>query len=74
MSETGSDASTFLQEAFDHVKPIGSAGNGKQLLEHLGFTGEPGVIEDVLSGSFADTVAKHRFWERELGGESNNKQ
>ena len=68
------EASTFLQEAFDHVKPIGSAGDGKQLLEHLGFTGQPGVVEDVLSASFVDEVAKHRFWERELGGESNNKQ
>lgn len=68
------EASNFLREAFDHVKPLGAAGEGKALLEHLGFTGEPGVTEDVLSTSFVDEVAKHRFWERELGGKSNNKQ
>ena len=67
------EASNFMREAFDHVKPLGAAGEGKQLLEHLGFTGEPGVTEDVLAASFVDEVAKHRFWERELGGKSNNK-
>lgn len=68
------EASNFLKEAFDHVKPVGAAGEGGKLLEALGFSGAEGVVSDVLSTSFADVVAKHRFWNRELAGNSNKKQ
>ncbi|QFT91046.1 Catalase HPII [Bacillus sp. THAF10] len=61
----------FVQEAFDHYKPIGATHDGVQWLENLELQGAAGVItEDTTEGfvpKFSEAVAAHRFWSRDVG-------
>ncbi|WP_404446435.1 catalase [Sutcliffiella horikoshii] len=59
----------FVEEAFDHFKPIGATHDGKQWLEKLEISGAPGVVSgdetDQFVTGFVDAVAAHRHWNRE---------
>ncbi len=59
----------FVEEAYDHFKPIGASHEGKQWLEKLEISGAPGVVSgdevDTFVTGFVDAVAAHRHWNRE---------
>ncbi|MGD6776098.1 catalase [Sutcliffiella horikoshii] len=59
----------FVEEAYDHFKPIGATHDGKQWLEKLEVSGAPGVVltdeVDQFVSGFVDAVSAHRHWERE---------
>ncbi|WP_226681779.1 catalase [Sutcliffiella horikoshii] len=59
----------FVEEAYDHFKPIGATHDGKQWLEKLEISGAPGVVlADEASqfvSRFVDAVSAHRHWNRE---------
>ncbi|NMH72089.1 catalase [Bacillus sp. RO2] len=59
----------FVEEAYDHFKPIGATQDGKQWLEKLEISGAPGVVfadeADQFVSGFVDAVSAHRHWDRE---------
>ncbi|NLP49697.1 catalase [Bacillus sp. RO1] len=59
----------FVEEAYDHFKPIGATHDGKQWLEKLEISGAPGVVlgdeADQFVTGFVDAVSAHRHWNRE---------
>jgi len=59
----------FVEEAYDHFKPIGATHDGKQWLEKLEISGAAGVVSgdktDQFVIGFVDAVAAHRHWNRE---------
>ncbi|MUV37638.1 Catalase [Lentibacillus sp. JNUCC-1] len=65
------DASDYIQEAFEHFKPICFKPLATPIIKTLDIEDSPGVLqadEDSTSfaGKFAKMVAKHRFWERDM--------
>ncbi len=60
----------FVEEAYDHFKPIGATHEGKQWLEKLEITNAPGVVSgeeaDGFVNSFVEAVSAHRHWNREV--------
>ncbi|MFC4006747.1 catalase [Nonomuraea purpurea] len=62
-------AQFFVLEAFRHGKAIGAVGSGRQLLEAARVPGQDGVIVgDDIASAFADAVAAHRFYDRDITG------
>ncbi len=63
-------ASSFLQEAYNHYKPIGALAEGVELVQQLGIKDQPGVLSEEsgskFSEAFIQAVAMHRFWDRKL--------
>jgi catalase len=75
-----SDASNFVNEAYEHCKTVAATGAGVGLLANI-LSGKPnnadpavepdgGVITsdsatDNFTGSFIEAIAQHRHWERE---------
>ncbi|WP_245922627.1 catalase [Alkalicoccus saliphilus] len=63
-------AAQFVHEAFFHYKPIGASHEGEALLQLDNMKESPGVViggtPREFSKNFADAIASHRFWEREV--------
>ncbi|PRO65929.1 catalase [Alkalicoccus urumqiensis] len=64
------DARYFLLEAFQHFKPIGATKDAAAWLEAENMNDRPGVVlEDNAADfpkAFAEAVASHRFWGRDI--------
>ncbi|WP_027964141.1 catalase [Halalkalibacillus halophilus] len=64
------DAKYFIQEAFQHFKPIGATHDGKQWLEDNSLQNSPGVVisddPDAFAKEFANAIAAHRHWSRDI--------
>ncbi|PLS18475.1 catalase HPII [Bacillus sp. M6-12] len=64
------NAAYFINEAFNHYKPIGATHEGKQFLEIENMIKSPGVVigEDVneFISAFIEAVAAHRHWNRQV--------
>ncbi|GLO67781.1 MULTISPECIES: catalase [Oceanobacillus] len=65
------NAKMFMQEAFDHYKPIGVSNEGEQWFNQKQFPSKLGVIisthqPEHFSKQFIDAVAAHRFWNRTI--------
>ncbi|MFI7615046.1 catalase [Nonomuraea terrae] len=57
----------FVQEAFKHQKAIGAVGTGRQLVEAARLPNDVGVfVGDDIADAFADGVAGHRFYDRDI--------
>ncbi|WP_139070055.1 catalase [Bacillus sp. FJAT-27225] len=61
----------FVQEAFEHYKPIGATHAGAEVVSQAGIVGQPGVITAgagpaEFAAQFVQAIAEHRFWEREI--------
>ncbi|ALC89356.1 catalase [Bacillus sp. FJAT-18017] len=60
----------FVQEAFEHYKPIGATHAGAEVVEQAGILGQPGVIAgsdpSEFAAQFVHAIAAHRFWDREV--------
>lgn len=60
----------FIEEAFDHFKPIGGTHDGLQWLEKLNIMDAPGIVSEqdknVFIKQFSEAVASHRFWDRAI--------
>ncbi|MEV4174193.1 catalase [Nonomuraea sp. NPDC049709] len=57
----------FLLEAFRHNKAIGAVGSGRQLVEAAQLPNDVGVfVGDDIATAFAQAVAGHRFYERDV--------
>ncbi|WP_043930988.1 catalase [Bacillus sp. EB01] len=60
----------FVQEAFEHYKPIGATHAGAEIVEQAGILGQPGVITgsdpSEFAAQFVQAIAAHRFWDREV--------
>ncbi|MBU5266620.1 catalase [Virgibacillus proomii] len=58
----------FVNEAFQHYKPIGAMNEGKKVLDEIGIRSDLGVITDSslerLIQRFTEAISVHRFWER----------
>lgn len=69
------DAVHFLNEAFRHCKPVGSADAGRELLQAAAYAGAEELLKSqgVSVGSspeqFVADLATGRFWQRELKAE-----
>ncbi|WP_270180013.1 catalase [Alkalihalobacillus sp. CinArs1] len=63
-------ANYFINEAFSHFKPIGGTHEGAKWLENNNMRGSAGVVvgdnPEDFAKEFANAVAKHRHWDREL--------
>ncbi|WP_223703056.1 catalase [Sutcliffiella deserti] len=61
----------FIEEAFDHFKPIGATHDGVEWLKDLAIMESPGVVSgkdmDKFATEFVKAVSAHRHWEREIG-------
>jgi catalase len=59
----------FVEEAFDHFKPIGATHDGAKWLKKLEISDSPGVVagEDMkeFASSFIEAISAHRHWNRE---------
>ncbi len=64
------DTVNFINEAFQHYKPIGFAKTAKSFLEASDAKAGPGIIiadkTDDFKKEFIDAIAVHRHWNREL--------
>ncbi|WP_342536565.1 catalase [Sporosarcina sp. FSL K6-3508] len=64
------DVADFVNEAYMHYKPIGIAPTAKALFEKTQAKPGPGILLDLtVSGDgkqWVNTVAEHRFWNREI--------
>lgn len=60
-------AKTYVQETFNHFKPIWVIGDGKDFVEDK-MKKEPGIklTTDDRTLEFIEEVAQHRFWERNV--------
>ncbi|WP_316570249.1 catalase [Neobacillus sp. YIM B06451] len=60
----------FLQEAFEHYKPIGATHAGAEIAQQAGIIGAPGVVvastPEEFSGQFVQAIAAHRHWDRQV--------
>ncbi|GAA3715710.1 catalase [Nonomuraea antimicrobica] len=57
----------FVLESFKHGKAVGAVGSGRQLVEAARLPNDVGVIVgDDIAGSFAEAVAGHRFYDRDV--------
>ncbi|MDS9470526.1 catalase [Sporosarcina pasteurii] len=60
----------FIDQAFNHYKPIGATGEGKEWIIVNGFEGQPGVVMSDNTSDFAqefiDAIAAIRFWDRQI--------
>jgi catalase len=60
----------FIKEAYSHYKPIGATHEGTALLREAQLTDRTGVVTDDnmsdFADQFADAIAVHRHWEREI--------
>ncbi len=63
-------AAYFIDEAFNHYKPIGATHEGKEWLIVNDFAGKPGVVMSddmgVFVTEFIDAIAAHRHWGRQV--------
>jgi len=64
-------ATEYVQEAFEHYKPIGAMKEGIQWLDKLNIKESLGVLacEDdavTFADEFTQMIAKHRFWDRKI--------
>ncbi|GIO24841.1 catalase [Oceanobacillus sp. J11TS1] len=64
-------AKLFMQEAFDHYKPIGIAEEGERWFNELQMPSKTGVVvnnhqPEQFSKRFIDAIAAHRFWDRTI--------
>lgn len=64
-------AKEYIQEAFEHYKPIGATNEGIQLLDQLGIKESLGVLSgegdaQAFADEFAQMIAKHRYWDRKI--------
>ncbi|MFB5663435.1 catalase [Alteribacillus sp. HJP-4] len=64
------DAEYFINEAFQHFKPIGATHEGKRWIKENELENSPGVIVsddmDDFAEKFTRAVAAHRHWERSI--------
>ncbi|PIC79658.1 catalase HPII [Sporosarcina sp. P18a] len=64
------DVADFVNEAYMHFKPIGSAPAAKGLMEKTKVKSGPGILTDLtVSGEgkqWVEAVAHHRFWDRNI--------
>lgn len=64
------DVADFVNEAYMHFKPIGSASAAKALMEKTKVKPGPGILTDLtVSGEgeqWVEAVAHHRFWDRNI--------
>ncbi|NJP93567.1 catalase [Nonomuraea sp. FMUSA5-5] len=59
----------FVLEAFRHGKAVGAVGSGRQLVEAARLPNDVGVIVgDDIAAAFAEAVAGHRFYDRDVSG------
>nr|WP_235018173.1 catalase [Thermomonospora echinospora] len=61
----------FVREAFKHGKAIGALGAGRALLEAAALPDRQGVVgpdDEGFTQRFADAVAVHRHYDREVAG------
>lgn len=71
--QTG-DAIHFINEAFKHCKAIAFDNDAQSLLDktYVSKQQEPGVLintnQKQFAADFIDTIAQHRFWDREKKG------
>ncbi|WP_409273797.1 catalase [Neobacillus sp. SCS-31] len=60
----------FLQEAFEHYKPIGATHAGAEIAQQAGIIGAPGVVvastPEEFSGQFVQAISSHRHWDRHV--------
>jgi catalase len=60
----------FVREAFKHCKAVGVLPGAEPLLEAANLPGRQGVVDagagDAFAQRFADAVAAHRHWDRDL--------
>ncbi|WP_375539153.1 catalase [Actinomadura sp. J1-007] len=60
----------FVREAFKHGKAIGSLPGSEPLLDAANLPGDQGVVTasagDAFAREFADAVAVHRHWDRDV--------
>ena len=66
--QSNSGAAHFVQEAYDHRKPIAASGEGTDLLHTAGIPAAPGVVS-AESGAkvaepFMQAISQHRHWDR----------
>lgn len=64
-------AKMFMQEAFDHFKPIAVSNEGEQWFKEKQLPSKTGVVinkqqPDDFSKQFIDAIAAHRFWDRSI--------
>ncbi|MFC2949040.1 catalase [Virgibacillus sediminis] len=64
------NASYYLQEMYQHFKPIGATHEGEQLIKENEMADQEGVITekdpDSFVTRFVDAVAAHRYWGRKV--------
>ncbi|WP_199203605.1 catalase [Sporosarcina sp. P34] len=64
------DVADFVNEAYMHFKPIGSASAAKELMEKTKVKPGPGILTDLAVSSegeqWVEAVAQHRFWDRNI--------
>ncbi|PID22286.1 catalase HPII [Sporosarcina sp. P3] len=64
------DVADYVNEAYMHFKPIGSAPAAKGLMEKTKVKPGPGILTDLtVSGEgtqWVEAVAHHRFWDRTI--------
>lgn len=62
------NATYYVNEAYNHFKPIGATHEGIKCLENNSLSDKPGVITDTDISSFVsrftEAVSEHRFWNR----------
>lgn len=64
------NAAYFIDEAFNHYKPIGATHEGVKWLEVNDFAGKPGVVmaDDMgwFAKEFIKAISAHRHWGRQI--------
>lgn len=60
----------FIDDAFNHYRPIGATGEGKEWFTINQYAGQPGVVMSDNMGKFTiefiEAIAAHRHWNREV--------
>ncbi|WJE15637.1 catalase [Halobacillus sp. ACCC02827] len=61
-------AAYYLEESFNHYKPLGATGAGADIVEQGGWSGNSGVVTATdykqFSEDFTKAIAAHRHWDR----------
>lgn len=64
------DVICYIQEAFEHYKPIGVATTGTTLYNAAGVVASPGIVFAIgnpdFSGQFVNAITQQRFWDRKI--------
>ncbi|PKR76880.1 catalase HPII [Halalkalibacillus sediminis] len=64
------DAKYFVQEAFQHFKPIGATHQGVNWLKDNNLDQSPGVVAgsdpDSFANEFVEAISQHRHWTRDI--------